>query len=147
MSAPETKALPPAPDITTTRIAGSRAKSSMMVSALSHISSETALWRAGLLNTMRPKAPSLVISILSVIIEDSVFDACARSDGAALFQSLDGGRVVAELAQDLVGMLARGRRLHDEMARRPAQLHRLSREVDGAAQLRLEALDHLEMVP
>src|SRR5947207_12215380 len=107
MSAPETNALPPAPETAMTRIAGSRAKSSMMASAPSHISSETALWRAGLLNTIRPMAPSLVISILSVIIEDSVLDYEMRagSDRAALSEFFDGGRIVAKLAQYLDGVL------------------------------------------
>src|ERR1043165_4038727 len=114
MSAPETNALPPAPETTMTRIAGSRAKSSMMLSAPSHISSETALWRAGLLNTIRPMAPSLVISILSVSIENSVLDYGMRagSDRAALSQFFDGGRIVAKLAQYLVGVLPGGGRLY-----------------------------------
>ena len=56
MSAPETKARPPAPLTTMTRIASSRSKSSMMRATASHISSETALCRAGLLKIRRPIA-------------------------------------------------------------------------------------------
>src|SRR5712691_934268 len=77
MSAPETKALPPAPVTTMTRTPGSASKSSMICATACHISSETALWRAGLLKMMRPIAPSFSASILLVIgwssIEDSLF--------------------------------------------------------------------------
>src|SRR5215472_15582780 len=66
MSAPETKALPPAPVITTTRTSLSLAKPSMIRLAASHISNETALWRSGLLKIMYPTCPSLRDSILSV---------------------------------------------------------------------------------
>jgi len=59
MSAPELKALPPAPEMTTTRTARSSAKSSRIRSRRSHIAIEIALSRAGLLRTMRATAPSL----------------------------------------------------------------------------------------
>jgi hypothetical protein len=65
MSAPETKALPPAPDTTRTRSAGSAAKSASSAVMRSHMSSETALWRAGLLNTISATAPRLRPSIFS----------------------------------------------------------------------------------
>src|SRR5216683_6532983 len=67
MSAPETNALPPAPVTTMTRIASSFSKSSMICATACHMSSETALWRAGLLKMMRPTAPSFSASILLVI--------------------------------------------------------------------------------
>jgi hypothetical protein len=51
MSAPETNALPPAPVSTTQRSESSRLKSSMMRPIATHISSDIALWRSGLLNT------------------------------------------------------------------------------------------------
>src|SRR4051812_2318197 len=66
MSAPDTKALPPAPVITTTRTSSSLAKSSMIRLAASHMSNETALWRSGLLKIMYPMRPALRDSILSV---------------------------------------------------------------------------------
>src|SRR5882672_12310594 len=66
MSAPDTKALPPAPVITTTRTSSSAAKPSMIRLAASHMSSDTALWRSGLLKVMYPTCPSLRDSILSV---------------------------------------------------------------------------------
>src|SRR5258707_13109975 len=66
MSAPETKALPPAPERTTTRIELSLAKSCRISSAASHISSEVALCRSGLLKIIDPIGPSLRESILSV---------------------------------------------------------------------------------
>src|ERR1700759_1924107 len=66
MSAPETKARPPAPLTTMTRIASSRSKSSMICVTASHISSETALCRAGLLKIRRPIPPSFSAIILLV---------------------------------------------------------------------------------
>jgi hypothetical protein len=48
-SAPDTKALPPAPVSTTTRTSASLANSSRISLKAAHISSETALWRSGLL--------------------------------------------------------------------------------------------------
>src|SRR5262245_2810941 len=67
MSAPDTNALPPAPVTTTTRTSSSLAKSSRMRVPACHISSDTALWRAGLLKVMVPTRPSLRANILSVL--------------------------------------------------------------------------------
>src|ERR1700680_3764248 len=67
MSAPETNALPPAPVTTMTRTPSSFSKSSMICAAACHMSSETALWRAGLLKMMRPTAPSFSAIILVVM--------------------------------------------------------------------------------
>src|SRR5216684_976785 len=72
MSAPETKALPPAPDSTTTRIAGSLAKSARISFAACHISSEVALSRSGLLKIIVPIGPSLRAIILSVGMKRSL---------------------------------------------------------------------------
>ena len=68
MSAPEAKALPPAPVTTMTRTDGSAPKSAMISSAASHISSEIALWRSGLLKIIQPTPPSLREIILSLCI-------------------------------------------------------------------------------
>src|SRR3979411_1396711 len=68
MSAPDTKALPPAPVITTTRTSSSLAKSPMIRIAACHMSNETALWRAGLLKIMYPVRPTLRDTILSVSV-------------------------------------------------------------------------------
>src|SRR3989442_983888 len=67
MSAPETKDCPPAPARTTTRISSSAAKSSRILAAACHISSETALCRSGLLKIIVPTRPSLRASILSLL--------------------------------------------------------------------------------
>src|ERR1700732_1951726 len=67
MSPPEKKARPPAPLTTMTRIASSRSKLSMICVTASHISSETALCRAGLLKIRRPMPPSFSAIILLVM--------------------------------------------------------------------------------
>src|SRR6516165_11783007 len=59
MSAPETKALPPAPLTTTTRIAGSCAYWLSSACTRSHMSRDTALCLLGLLNKTWPTGPSL----------------------------------------------------------------------------------------
>ena len=66
MSAPDANALPPAPEITITRTAGSAAKSAMISSAASHISSEIALWRCGLFRIIQPTPSSFLAIILSL---------------------------------------------------------------------------------
>src|SRR6185437_16525213 len=100
MSAPDTKALPPAPVTTTTRTALSAAKSARMPCAASHISSDTALCRSGLLNVIMPTPPSLRDSILSVCdISDSLN--CFR-----LVQRLDLIGAKTEFGENLVGVLA-----------------------------------------
>src|SRR5438874_7946698 len=68
MSAPDTNALPPAPVTTSTRTSSSLANSSRMRLPACHISSDTALCRAGLLKIMVPTRPSLRESILSVVV-------------------------------------------------------------------------------
>src|SRR6201990_467998 len=99
MSAPDTKALPPAPVTTTTRMLLSVLKSSRKPSAASHISSETALWRSGLLKVREPILPSLRDSILSVI-ERSL-------NRLGFLQRLDLVGAETEFLQYLVGMLAK----------------------------------------
>src|SRR5215471_7887550 len=59
MSAPETKALPPAPLTTTTRIAGSSAYWLSSACTRSHMSRDTALCLLGLLKMTWPTGPSL----------------------------------------------------------------------------------------
>src|SRR4051794_6522214 len=66
MSAPDTKALPPAPATTTQRISSSPSSSARMRGTASHMSSETALCRAGLLKSIQPVDPSLRRIILSI---------------------------------------------------------------------------------
>ena len=66
MSAPEAKALPPAPVTTMTRTDGSALKSAMISSAASHMSSEIALCRSGLLKIIQPTPPSLREIIFSL---------------------------------------------------------------------------------
>ena len=56
----------PAPCSTITRTAGSLSNRSRMVGIASHISSDTALRRAGLLKVIQPIGPSMRASILSV---------------------------------------------------------------------------------
>jgi hypothetical protein len=63
MSAPDANALPPEPVSTITRTDGSAAKPCMISSAASHISSEIALWRSGLLKIIQP-TPSCVLEII-----------------------------------------------------------------------------------
>src|SRR5215216_1166378 len=65
ISAPDTKALPPAPVRTITRTSSSAANCSSMWAVASHISRDTALCRCGLLKMMVPTPPSLRESILS----------------------------------------------------------------------------------
>src|ERR1700693_3920361 len=114
MSAPDTKALPPAPVTTTTRISLSAAKSARMPCAASHISSDTALCRSGLLKIRVPTPPSLRDSILSVcvILLNSVVprEASHRLGGVQLRDFLVGE---TEFLEHLVGVLSeRGRRHH-----------------------------------
>src|SRR5690349_19444904 len=104
MSAPETKARPPAPLTTMTRTASSRSKSSMMRVTPSHISSDTALCRAGLLKISRPIAPSFSAIILLVMGWSSMAPAPLHHVAGA--QIGDRCLVVAELAQHLLGVLA-----------------------------------------
>ena len=66
MSAPETKALSPAPVTTTTRIAGSFSNSSRMTGIASHMSVEVALCFCGLLKTSRPTGPAFSAIMLGV---------------------------------------------------------------------------------
>src|SRR6266446_10575885 len=103
MSAPETKARPPAPLTTITRIASSVSKSSIIWVTACHISSDTALWRAGLLKIRRPIAPSFSAIILLEMGWSSMVLAPLHDVAGA--QIGDRGGVVAEFAQYLVGML------------------------------------------
>src|ERR1700730_14149779 len=119
MSAPEMNALPPAPASTTTRIASSRAHSSRISGTAFHMSTETALCRAGLLNSIQPTAPSLRAIIRSVLVFMTrlrwylVLSHFLRKTGAhfsgkcsydfLLVQVRDRRVVEAELTQDLVG--------------------------------------------
>src|SRR5438045_6647228 len=100
ISAPEMKALPPSPASTTTRIASSRVNSSMISGTALHMSTETALSRAGLLNTIHPIAPSLRAIIRSVL----VFIEALRSYDLLLAQLGDRRVIEAEIAQHVGGM-------------------------------------------
>src|SRR5882762_11452344 len=68
MSAPEMNALPPAPLRTTTRIWSSFSNSAMISGTDFHISTDTALCRAGLLNCIQPIGPSFFAIIRSVLV-------------------------------------------------------------------------------
>jgi hypothetical protein len=63
MSAPDTKDLVPAPRTTITRTDASSSKSRTISIAASHMSSDTALWRSGLLKIIQPM-PSVVSAII-----------------------------------------------------------------------------------
>src|SRR6516165_2530733 len=108
MSAPETKARPPAPLTTITRTASSRSKSSMIWVTACHMSSDTALWRAGLLKIRRPIGPSFSAIILLVMGWSSMALRAPDywSDDIAGAQIGDCGVIVAEFVQYLVGVLA-----------------------------------------
>src|SRR5204862_2364671 len=95
MSAPDTKAVPPAPVSTTTRMSESLRHSASMAAVASHISSETALRRSGLLKVTVPTWPSLRNSILSVMSSslDLVLADTKRQEAFAargVFQSVAG---------------------------------------------------------
>src|ERR1700719_5037849 len=128
MSAPEMNALPPAPASTTTRIASSRANSSRISGTAFHMSTETALCRAGLLNSIQPTAPSLRSIIRSVL----VFMARLRSYHFLLAQLGDRRGIVPQLAQHFVGVLALFRRGIAHATRRAGQLDRLVHHFDIA---------------
>src|SRR5215471_10880933 len=102
ISAPDINALPPAPASTTTRIASSRSNSSRISGTAFHMSNETALWRAGLLNSIHPTAPSLRAIIRSVL----VFMVGLRSYDFLFAQIGDRCGVVTQLSQHVVGVLA-----------------------------------------
>src|SRR5262245_61127646 len=125
MSAPETKALPPAPDTTTTRTSGSRAKPSRIFVPAAHMSSETALRRSGLLKIRWPTPPSRRASILSVSLMASSCHAHHASHRLGAAQRGDLLRLEAELFENGVGMLAQIRRRRGDLARRARQRHGL----------------------
>src|SRR4051794_4976001 len=118
MSAPEANALPPAPVTTMTRTAGSAAKLAMISSAASHMSSEIALCRSGLLKIIQPTPSSTREIIFSLAIG-------TPSDDSVALQAPDLGVVVAEIAQHRRRVLALRRRMRDDVARRAAERHRL----------------------
>src|SRR5437660_4135434 len=122
MSAPEMNALPPAPVTTTTRTSSSRAKSSRMRVAASHMSSDTALWRSGLLKITVPTLPSRRASTLSLrIVSFILISPAPRSYRIGLAQRGDLARLEPELLEHRIGVLAEvGGRRH-ELARRPRQ--------------------------
>src|SRR5438270_9381095 len=138
MSAPETNDFPPAPVRTTTRIASSAAKSFKIPAACSHISSETALWRAGLSKIRVPTWPSLRKDILPA--------GWVGSTGLLLHylcfsQRLDLRLRESRLVQHLGGVLAPSGRHGGETARGPPQSHRLADHLQ-----RLPALDDAEVL-
>src|SRR5579875_495213 len=144
MSAPDTKALPPAPLTTMTRIASSRSKSSRMDWTASHISSETALRRAGLLKIRWPTAPSFLAIILSVMGRSGMV---SSSDDAARAQIGDRVIAVAELAQDRIGVLAElGGRAQRFGLRRAAHIDRLADDADRAELRVVDRPRHCEML-
>src|ERR1039458_6544069 len=122
MSAPDTKALPPAPVTTTTRTAWSAAKSARIPCAASHISSDTALCRSGLLKISVPTPPSLRDSILSVcVISVFLLSLSASSHRLRLMQFGNLAVGETEFLEHLVGVLAELRRRGGDLARRARQ--------------------------
>src|SRR5665213_851222 len=118
-----------------------------MISGIAcHISSDTALRRAGLLKTSQPIGPSI-----SAIMR-SVGDFMTRSSNqissnhAVGAQPRDRRSVVAELAQHVVGMLAALRRWLAQRRGRAAQRHRLADEIDLAQDRMLDRLGDAEML-
>src|ERR1700684_2766844 len=135
MSAPETKALPPAPVRTTTRTSLSAAKASSASVVASHISSDTALWRSGLLKVTSPTPASLRARILSVC--DFVFISCFAviaplvcSDPLPLPQRGNLAFGKAELLEHGAGMLALAGRPPDQTGGRARQRHRLGEQCE-----------------
>src|SRR6056297_35985 len=113
MSAPETKALPPAPDRMRIRTLSSAAKRAVADSTASHISSDTALRFSGWLKMIRAISPDCSVMILSVM-GPSVF--CRRLGGARGFHLGELCIAQADLGQDLGAMLARLGRRRGDMA-------------------------------
>src|SRR6185312_12237537 len=142
MSAPEMKALSPAPLRTMTRTSGSRSKWPRMTGIACHMSSDSALRRAGLLNTIQPIAPS--ISAIMRSLGEIIFR--SSSNRAVAVQSLDGIVVIPELAQHRVGVLAALRRRAVQPRRRAAQRDRLSDQVDAAERRMIDRLGDAQML-
>src|SRR6202142_2401419 len=147
ISAPDTKALPPAPVTTTTRTALSAAKSARMPWAASHISSDTALCRSGLLKVIVPTPPSLRDSILSVcVIVKSLRCSADASHGFSFVQRRDFLVGESEFLEDLVGVFADVGRARRDLARRARQLERLTDEAEPAAVGARRFLRHAKML-
>src|SRR3990167_6783280 len=112
MSAPETKAFPPAPRNTRTRTSSSRAKVSKISAIASRITSDMALRRSGLLKIIQPMPLSLVAIILSVLscIGRLPFGFFWRfSDCTGCAQALELVTCDTDLAEDLFRVFARFR--------------------------------------
>src|ERR1700733_4888990 len=133
MSAPDTNALPPAPVSTTTRTSLSAAKASSASLVACHISSDTALWRNGLLKVTRPTPASLRARILSV--GDIVFISCFAviasfvcSDRLGLAQRGNLALGKAEFLEHRAGMFALAGRPPDQAGGRARERHRLRKK-------------------
>src|SRR5947209_6434445 len=145
MSAPETKARPPAPLTTMTRIASSRSKSSMMRVTASHISSETALCRAGLLKIRRPMRSAFSAIILLVIGSSSMVSLPLNDFTGA--QIGDRRVVVAKPAQYLLRMLTElGGRAQLFRLRRAGHIDRLADGLDRAELRVIDRPRHFEVL-
>src|SRR6202140_3228690 len=145
MSAPDTKALPPAPVSTTTRISLSAAKLSRMRLVASHIGSDTALSRSGLLKVTKPTPPSLRESILSVWV--MIFPFAGR--GSHRFRLVQRGNVAhaePEFFKYRVGVLAQLRRPRHQPRRRARQRNALADQPHLALVLLGHALGDAEML-
>src|SRR5579863_4617069 len=112
MSAPETNALSPAPVNTTTRTSLSAANVSSARLAASHISSDTALSRSGLLKVTMPTPASLRASSLSVCV--IIRSLSILSYGFGFAQRGDLARGEAEFFQQGVSVFAKFRRPGDQ---------------------------------
>src|SRR5690606_13836167 len=147
MSAPETNALPPAPESTTTRTSSSAANASSVRSTACHISSDTALRFSGLLKTTWPTPSSrrlMILSVMSVLRWLSTAGG-RRSDHFGRAQLGDPPVAIAELVQNLVGVLAHQRRRHADARRRPAHDDRLADQLGVAALVRVHGLREAQM--
>src|SRR6185436_5161119 len=146
MSAPDTNAFVPAPVSTTTRSESSVLNSSMMRPVAAHMSSDIALWRSGLLNTMYPTPPSLRESTLSVLTISFMSVSLCCLEGLLGAQLADLVLAEPELGQHLVGVLAEVRRRRHDVARRARERDRLTHEVDHLLLLIAHAACDAEML-
>ena len=104
MSAPETKALPPAPDMINTRTDGSGAYLVNAASTASHISSETALRFSGWLKMIRRIAPVCSTIIFSVIFQQVPRIVILRLYGFFVSETSHIFSTVSERGQDIITM-------------------------------------------
>src|SRR5579884_4017319 len=111
MSAPDTKALPPAPVSTTTRIDGSAPNSASMSDAACHISNDTALCLSGLLKMRYPTPPPFRAHLLSLCVRSFIPPSLYH---LSLMERGDVAIGKPEFLGDFVGVLTDVRRRGDD---------------------------------